>query len=214
MPWPMLPFAARGTKEAISRALNVEGIPTLVVLDSTDGTVICGDARARVETSPAAFPWAPALVERVDDATSLLNSQRILVAFTDKLTDAAADERVNAILARAARHVLGAEGDATVAAGGAALARALRAAPVRAVLATEDDELAMRVRTFLGLQRDKDGASSARFVVLDVPEQGAAIFGGKGAAPAVPEEGALLSWLDEVIAGRVELTPLDGGDDE
>jgi len=60
MPWPALPYARRGDKEALSKRLEVEGIPTLVVLDK-EFNVITKSGRAGVSEDPTAkdFPWPP-----------------------------------------------------------------------------------------------------------------------------------------------------------
>lgn len=60
MPWKALPFANRDLKAKLSAKFKVQGIPTLVCLDS-NGKTITADARGKVMTDPAGagFPWAP-----------------------------------------------------------------------------------------------------------------------------------------------------------
>lgn len=47
MSFPALAFSERAAKDALSRALGVQGIPTLVIL-RRDGSVETKDARAKV----------------------------------------------------------------------------------------------------------------------------------------------------------------------
>ncbi len=54
MPWKALPFSERGTKDALSSKFNVQGIPTLVLLDE-HGNVITLDGRSAVMTKQ--FPF-------------------------------------------------------------------------------------------------------------------------------------------------------------
>ncbi len=54
MPWKALRFSERGRKDALSAKFNVQGIPTLVLLDE-HGAVITLDGRSAVMTKP--FPF-------------------------------------------------------------------------------------------------------------------------------------------------------------
>ncbi|KAH3756480.1 nucleoredoxin 1 [Pelomyxa schiedti] len=58
MPWIAIPYAEEETRALLSDALQVEGIPTLVLLDQA-GNVLSTDARMSVEDDPSAsqFPW-------------------------------------------------------------------------------------------------------------------------------------------------------------
>lgn len=60
MPWLALPFSDRERKNKLSKQFNVQGIPTLVVVDS-DGSLITADGRTGVDEDPsgADFPWKP-----------------------------------------------------------------------------------------------------------------------------------------------------------
>ena len=60
MPWKALPFADRNCKGALSKQFNVQGIPTLVILD-TDGSTITTAGRSTVAGDPTGehFPWKP-----------------------------------------------------------------------------------------------------------------------------------------------------------
>eukprot|EP00735_Rhodelphis_limneticus_P009536 TRINITY_DN2797_c0_g1::TRINITY_DN2797_c0_g1_i2::g.27672::m.27672 TRINITY_DN2797_c0_g1::TRINITY_DN2797_c0_g1_i2::g.27672 ORF type:complete len:422 (+),score=143.17,sp/Q503L9/NXN_DANRE/39.18/1e-95,sp/Q503L9/NXN_DANRE/43.04/3e-40,Thioredoxin_8/PF13905.1/6.3e-31,Thioredoxin_8/PF13905.1/2.5e-31,Thioredoxin_8/PF13905.1/3.2e+03,AhpC-TSA/PF00578.16/1.3e-09,AhpC-TSA/PF00578.16/3.7e-13,Thioredoxin_2/PF13098.1/2e-09,Thioredoxin_2/PF13098.1/1.4e-12,Thioredoxin/PF00085.15/8.8e-06,Thioredoxin/PF00085.15/0.33, len=60
MPWLALPFADRDAKAKLSRKFKVEGIPTLVLLDSQGG-VLTTDGRSTIMEDPEGkqFPWIP-----------------------------------------------------------------------------------------------------------------------------------------------------------
>jgi len=64
MPWLALPYGQRDVKEALSDKYSVQGIPTLVVLD-TDGKLITRDGRKAVlqdldsPIEETGFPWKP-----------------------------------------------------------------------------------------------------------------------------------------------------------
>lgn len=58
MPWAALPFSERSRKQKLSSQFKVQGIPTLVVLDS-NGALITADGREAVSNDPEGieFPW-------------------------------------------------------------------------------------------------------------------------------------------------------------
>jgi hypothetical protein len=61
-----MPWVAAKYGDALITELNglfeVEGIPTLLLVSPT-GTVLCKDARARVDTEPEGYPWPKKPVE-------------------------------------------------------------------------------------------------------------------------------------------------------
>jgi len=61
MPFLALPYSARDVKKSLSKKFKVQGIPTLVILDSETGEVITKDGREAVDDDPSgkSFPWAP-----------------------------------------------------------------------------------------------------------------------------------------------------------
>jgi len=67
MPWLALPFAERSMKGSISSKFKVRGIPTLIILDPNDGTVITEDGRMACMRDPTGekFPWKPASFKEV-----------------------------------------------------------------------------------------------------------------------------------------------------
>lgn len=59
MPWLALPYEAGDVKNALSKKYEVDGIPTLVIVDSKTGEVITTDGRESVGEDPMGkdFPW-------------------------------------------------------------------------------------------------------------------------------------------------------------
>lgn len=59
MPWLALPFADRDRKNKLSKKYKVQGIPTLIIIDSSNGETITSKGREVVTSNPEAFPWKP-----------------------------------------------------------------------------------------------------------------------------------------------------------
>jgi len=65
MPWLALNYEARSTKEGLSDLLDVEGIPTLVLMDPKTGAVN-KSGRQAVMAGVDYFPWSPELMAKAD----------------------------------------------------------------------------------------------------------------------------------------------------
>lgn len=188
MPWKALPFAERELKEALSRAHGVRGIPTLVLVRK-DGTVATADARSKVESDPAGFPWPPKSVDTLEDATDYINEERTLVAFTDKLTSSENELALHdAVKAVADKYFADAGGKPSDA--------------MRFAIAQEGDRAIDAVRKFINALKDKDGPTAVRLVVLDIPN------GEKAYMPVpegrVPTREEIAKFVADVIAGSVD----------
>jgi len=83
MPWLALPYSERATKEELSKALEVRGIPTFVII-GPDGKVINKDGRAALGKDPtgANFPWTPPAYTDLEDCGSI-NDTPTVVAFVE-----------------------------------------------------------------------------------------------------------------------------------
>jgi len=100
MPWLALPYEDRKAKDALSKRFKVQGIPSLVVVDS-DGQVITTNGRAAIQGDPegAEFPWHPKPVqdlaspEGIDETASVVvlmesldaDSQKSVISTLDPL---------------------------------------------------------------------------------------------------------------------------------
>ena len=75
MPWLAMPFAERKKKDMLSNIFDVEGIPTLVILDK-DRKVVTLDGRSSAMMDPEGkdFPWYPKSVNDLDSAAGINES--------------------------------------------------------------------------------------------------------------------------------------------
>lgn len=85
MPWRAMPFAERELKEALSGHFEVEGIPSLVVLDE-NLDVINDSAVGLVAGDDAGdnFPWPKPLVGDLDESVDDINSVATVVVLMEK----------------------------------------------------------------------------------------------------------------------------------
>lgn len=187
MPWKALAFSDRATKEKLSRAFNVKGIPTLVVIDK-EGNVVEGSARGKVSSEPDGFPWGPKPCSSLEDATEFINEAPTVVLFTDKLTDAAAEVTVNEAF-RAVADSYWREGKPTT--------------PLRFAIGADGDEAVDSVRSFLGTTRDKDGPTAVRVDIIDVRGQKKATLQAEGGKLLTGAEikAFVAGYLDGSVAG-------------
>eukprot|EP00928_Gymnodinium_smaydae_P013846 TRINITY_DN15025_c0_g1_i1.p1 TRINITY_DN15025_c0_g1~~TRINITY_DN15025_c0_g1_i1.p1 ORF type:complete len:452 (-),score=100.95 TRINITY_DN15025_c0_g1_i1:177-1532(-) len=61
MPWLALPYSEREIKNKLSAKFKVQGIPTMIILNGADGSIITKDGRSEVMNDPTGenFPWIP-----------------------------------------------------------------------------------------------------------------------------------------------------------
>jgi len=104
MPWACLPFEDRARKTALSAHFEVEGIPTLVILDE-DMNVITTEAVGEVggDEECKKFPWKAPLVSDIDTSCNGIDSKPALVVIHDLVAsdEQAANEKVLTELAAA-----------------------------------------------------------------------------------------------------------------
>ena len=93
MPWIALPYFEREAKAALSKHYNVEGIPTLVMLDSNFNS-INEEARGSVSSDPDGkkFPWSPPPVEIFPAGVDKLNDSPSFIALLETLDDGGQEE--------------------------------------------------------------------------------------------------------------------------
>jgi nucleoredoxin len=80
MPWLALPYPDRSRKNKLSKLFGVQGIPSLVILDS-DGKVINPSGRGAVGSDPEGkeFPWHPKPVNDIESPDGINETLSLLV---------------------------------------------------------------------------------------------------------------------------------------
>ena len=193
MPWGALAFALRDTKAGLAKACDVEGIPTLALVNmrgGPGGTPVVADTglRSKILKRPEDFPWGPAAVTTLEEAAGdFINDAPTLMLFTDKLTDAAAEAAALAAFREvAAEHFDAAAGKP--------------AGALRFAICADGDGAADGVRKFLALTKDKDGPTSVRVELLHIPGQRRATM--NAAANTVPTAEELRAFARTFVEGK------------
>jgi len=96
MPWLAIPQGDKRVSQ-LKKAFDVEGIPTLVLIDGETGSTITADARSAVDNDPegASFPWPPKPVNALHETASGINETTALCV----LMEGCATAVQNAVLA-------------------------------------------------------------------------------------------------------------------
>jgi len=83
MPWLALPYDKRQEKEALSSLFEINGIPSLVIVQANDGRVINKNARSLVGADKEGenFPWAPKLVNDIAISYDGIDEYPSFIAF-------------------------------------------------------------------------------------------------------------------------------------
>jgi len=76
MPWTALPYEDRERKDKLSKKFKVQGIPTVVILDSNGG-VITKDGRSAISSDPKGegFPWKPRTLKEILSGAKLVGKE-------------------------------------------------------------------------------------------------------------------------------------------
>jgi nucleoredoxin len=84
MPWLAIPHGDT-RKDALNKFFEVEGIPTLVIVEADTGRVINSDGRSAVDSDPEAaeFPWKPKPVNDLNENPAMLNEEPCVCILMD-----------------------------------------------------------------------------------------------------------------------------------
>jgi len=196
MPWLALPYADRDRKSALSKAFDVEGIPTLVVLGPVDAAtgereVVNKNARGAVGGDPtgADFPWAPKPIADLATTTecngSDINETPSLVVFVEGCNDDAQAEAVKAM--------------ETVAAEVAAAGKSREDGPAAICFyARKSDGVVGRVRQLCSLPETP--TDKPTLLLLDIPDDG----GFYVSEPAEMNADAIRGFLESYASGALK----------
>jgi len=151
MPWVAIPPGDK-RKELLSRRYEVEGIPSLVILDGATGETINASGRAAVGGDPegAEFPWHPKPVNDMAEGADGLNEESCVCLMMEGCKKDAQDALHGAITGLA---------EAAKAGGAEELYFAAKAS----------GQIADQVRKLTKLG---DASDKPQLVILDIPDQG------------------------------------------
>lgn len=185
MPWAALDFAHRQEAADLNDKFDVEGIPTLVLVDAKTLKVVHGDARPLVLEAPEGFPWAPTPIALGPLLLSRINTMKSVLLFTDK-AEASTEKAEAGLLAAAEKH--------------------FEAGEVQFGIMDAENPMTGRIRGFLHYTGDADGAESARCILLDIPngvkyEIGDTLTG-------LSEDGAIAKGIAGVFDSTISPVPL------
>ncbi|KAG2426987.1 hypothetical protein HXX76_012771 [Chlamydomonas incerta] len=200
MTWPALPFSDKKRIAELNMRFEVEGIPTLVVLDEEFKVITTeGTAAVASDAECARFPWRPQPLEPLSPFTApRINSGPVLLLIVDMADDAAAE-------AFAKQALLG-------------VATATKAAPGGEdwgfLWARRGNEIAQSVLAFTGFIKDEEAEAPAGHLALivDVPNE-QAVWDLKAKGVEVSAAG-LSSAMADFKAGKLGPGKKLGGDDE
>jgi len=193
-PWLALDFTDRKRKEQLSNAMNVEGIPSFVIVDK-DGSVITKDGRAAVTEDPtgAEFPWYPKPVSNLKSGPGSINETPTVVAFCET-ADAATKTAIEKSMEPIAEKYLA-----------EAKAAGEETPEVGFMIVTEKDGMAERVRTMLNLQKCDDKPSPSKLMLVDIPDDGGYYEGPEGEIT----EPIVRKLVDDYLAKKLERKQLE-----
>ncbi|CAK0878798.1 unnamed protein product [Prorocentrum cordatum] len=167
-PWMALSYADRNLQKKLNKALKVEGIPTLVILDA-DLNVVTTDGRGAVAADPtgAEMPWYPKPVKQLKDGPGDINEVPTLLIFCESSDAAGVDALTQALEPLAAKYI--------------EQAKATGQDPDFCfMLAAEGADLAPRVRGMVGLPETPSAGAVPRMALIDIPDQGGYYLAAEG----------------------------------
>lgn len=193
MPWLALPYSERKVKNQLSSMFEVDGIPTLVVLDE-NGKTITTNGRAAVSHDPEGkeFPWKPKPVELLNDMTVAgVNDSPAALLVLDQAQGADTAARAEAVLGATARGVKAEE-------------EAEDGEQIMVFMYNDKgDDLMQRVLGFMGVKE----VSGDTLIMLDIPSQKYAMCSAKGKDLGAE---AAAKFVKDFRSGALEMQSLAG----
>jgi len=160
-PWMALDFNDKKSKEQLSSACKVEGIPSFVILDPSDFSIINTDGRAASSSDPTGkeLPWLPKPVQQLSEGPGGINEVPTVLIFCES-SDPTEKKALESDLTPLAKSYL----DQAKAAGE-------QEPEIGFMMSTDPEGLAERVRTMVGLP-DPSTKQKPRMALLDIPDDG------------------------------------------
>lgn len=100
MPWKALAYSDRKRKAELSEAFDVNGIPTLVILDEND-KIIRTSGRGAVAADPDGlkFPWIPEPIELLnEDSVDIVNESPTVIFISSSEDSAVVEKKAKEVL--------------------------------------------------------------------------------------------------------------------
>jgi len=188
-PWLALDYADRKLKEKLSKALKVEGIPTLAILDA-ELDVVTTEGRGAVANDPtgAAMPWHPKPVKQLAEGPGDINEVPTVLIFCESSDAAGVDALTQALEPVAAKYI--------------EHAKATGEDPeVCFMIATRGAELAPRIRGMVGFPEDPSAETAPRMALLDIPDDGGYYVAPEGSEVTAA---SVKEFLASYRAGKLE----------
>lgn len=162
-PWLALPFGDRKTKEKLSDAFKVSGIPTCVIVDPNDNfAVLNKDGRGAVTSDPtgAKLPWLPEpIMDLNTDGPGDINEVPTVCLFAEGMSKTEQEELKSELKSTASSYLEKQK----------AMEKAGEDADLELafLIVTEEGGLAPRLRGMMNV-----GEKGNRFGIMDIPDEG------------------------------------------
>jgi nucleoredoxin len=168
-PWHALEYSDRQAKNDLSKALGINGIPSLVILDK-DGSVINKDGQSAVagDSKGDRFPWYPKPVHDMKDGPGNINEIPTLLAFCET-SSTETKQAVEAAMEPISGRFLA-----------AAKAKEEEEPDIAFSIVTEASGIAPRIRSLLGMSSLTEEPQAPRLMLLDIPDEGGFYEGPEG----------------------------------
>lgn len=160
-PWMALDFEDRKSKEQLSTACKVEGIPSFVIVDPSDFSIINKDGRSASSSDPTGseLPWLPKPIQQLKEGPGSINEVTTVLIFCES-SSAEEQKALETALTPLAKVYL----DQAKAAG--------EDEPELAFMMSTDKEgLSERIRSMLQMP-DPSTKEKPRMAILDIPDEG------------------------------------------
>jgi len=192
MPWLALPYGSESVVNELSSLYEVEGIPTLVILDGATGKVTNPDGRAAV-SSGEEFPWTRKLVRDLTVFTAQdLNTLPSVIVYGNESTAAAA----RSVLEQVANTLVAERKD-----------QEDDELPVNLYVAAKADGLVDRVKA---LTKAK---ANTVLVILDIPNSESTFTSSISSMSALTSA-EVLKFINDFKAGKLKGVPLQAPDED
>jgi len=170
-PWLALDYGDRKVKDQLSTACNVEGIPSFVILDPSDFSIINKDGKEACSSDPTGkeLPWLPKPVRDLSDGPAFINEVPTVMIMCESSSK---DEQkaLETLLTPLAKSYV----DKAKAAGE-------DDPEIGFMLSTDAEGLSGRIRSMTKLA-DPSTKENPRMLILDIPENGGYYVAPEGTA--------------------------------